>query len=406
MGFFSFLTRNANKNAKTPTRAQPDFSSTTSGIMAKDASAFVCIDKIASQFAGLNFGIYKTSDRQKAKNHELYSVLKQPNADDRKFNFLYQSAIDYFNGGCFWYVAKVKNEVVSLFRLNRAAVLIKRNERTMRREYYYNGVVYSSDNIIYIPSRFNYSTLTGGQSIFNANPSAFNTADSLETFTQSAFSNGMSGKRTVIDVSGAYPDLTKEQAIEIKNNFQNEYSGAQNAGRPLLKKKGIEYSEIGSASDNNGAQLRENREFQKALIESVFQLPSESYDIEKYFLMLNEFALRPMATQFEEAINSLLDEDKYFFEFDFNGVMKSSLSNRIEAYNKQINIGIISPNEARRKENLPPIEAGDNHFMPVNLMPLNDETINAYMAKQKNEIDNSNPTDPDAQHFAGGDDKQ
>ena len=185
--------------------------------------------------------------------------------------------------------------------------------------------------------------------------------------------------------------------------------GAQNASRPLIKQKGIEYSELGSAGDNRGAELKDNRQFQRDLVDSVFHLPSESYDIEKYFLFFNEFALRPLIEQFQEAINSLLDEDKYYFEFDTNGVMKSSLQQRIDAYQKEISTGILSLNEARKKENLPPVEAGDTNFMPVNMMPWNEETKKAYMAKQKqiaNGDGGTDPLDPDTQHIPQGDDKQ
>lgn len=405
---FNFFKRNINKNAKNPPR---DVKETGIGGgfysgVAKGSDSFVCMDRVASQFASLNYGIFKTSDRQKTNRHSLAAVLKQPNLDDYHWNFFYQSAIDYFNGGCFWRLAKVDGEVVSMFRLNPAQVQILRDDATRKRIYRYNGYEYTNKDILYIPSRFNYSTLSGGQSIFSVMRDSFNTSDALETFTQNSFKNGLNGSHLVMDISGAFPDATAEQLKAIKDEFQSAYSGVENAGKPILKKKGIEYSEIGKGTDNRAQQLDENRKTQKAIIESIFQLPSESYDIEKYFLFLNEFALKPMASQFQEAINSLLDEDKYYFEFDFNGMMKSSLQQRIEAYTKQINIGILSPNEARQKENLPPIEAGENHFMPVNLMPLNDETINAYMAKQKNEINNTNPTDPDAQHFSGGDDKQ
>lgn len=405
---FNFLKRNhVNKNAKNPDRTIRETigGGFYSGV-AKGSDSFVCMDKVASQFASLNYGIYKTSDRQKTNRHSLISVLKEPNLDDRHWNFFYQSAVDYFNGGCFWKLAKVNGEVVSMFRLNPAEVKIDRDDKTRRRMFRYNGYVYTSDEILYIPSRFNYSTLTGGKSIFSVQKDSFDTSDALETFTQSTFKNGLNGAHLVMDISEAYPDATAEQLEEIKNAFQTSYGGVQNAGKPILKKKGIEYSEIGKGTDARSQQLEENRKLQKKIINDIFQLPDDNWDIEKYFLFLNEFALKPMASQFQEAINSLLDEERYYFEFDFNGVMRSSLQQRIDAYTKQINIGVMSPNEARHKENLPPIEAGDNHFMPVNLMPLNDETINAYMAKQKNEINGTNPTNPDAQHFEGGDDKQ
>ena len=193
--------------------------------------------------------------------------------------------------------------------------------------------------------------------------------------------------------------------------------GAANAGRPILKQKGIEYSSIEGATDNQSQELAKSREEQKKLLSEVFGVPvalldGASKDLEADFTQFLQFALRPVATQFEEAINSLLDESAYYFEFDYNGVLKVSLQQRIDAYIKQIQSGILSLDEVRLKENMQPIEAGDTHFMPVNLMPWTDEIKAAYMAKQKNELlnarsnANTDPLDPDTQHIPQGDDKQ
>lgn len=416
MGLFS--KRKLNQNASAKPKFVADYYPTSTAYVGIDSTAFACIDRIASEFAALNFGIYKTSDKQKVKNHSMYAVLKEPNLDERHYNFFYQSAIDYFNGGCFWLVRRYDGEVVSLFRMNPSEVKIARNQHSNKREFYYKGSVFTQRDVVFIPSRFNYNSLSGGMSIFDAVHSVFDTSQSIESYTQSSFTKGLLGKRIVIDVEGAFPNLDADTSKEIKDNFQKEYGGVNNAGRPILKKKGFEYSELGSVgTDNNATQLSENRKFQEREIAKVFGVPVEllngfqdKSNLENTFVMFNEFALRPMASQFQEAINTLLDEQHYYFEFDYNGVMKVSLQQRIDAYSKQINNGLLSPNEARAKENLSPIEAGDNHFMPVNMMPLNDQTIEAYMAKQKNEIangkDNSNPTDENAQHFGGGDDKQ
>ena len=413
---FNIFRRKINKNTQIQPGFIADFFPISFKLTSQDGTSFACIDRIASELANLNYSIFSTKDRQKLKKHPLYAVLKEPNVEDRHFNFFYQSVIDYFNGGVFWYKGTVDNKVVSLFRLDPQSVRVKRDDNN-RRIFEYRTKQLASKEIIYIPSRFGYSTSSGGQSIFKAVDAVFQTSGNLERYTQASFANGVMGKRTVIDVSGAFPNITTEQATEIKENFQAEYSGAENAGRPILEKKGIEYSELGGNADNKSAELAENRKFQEHEIAKVFGVPEElltvsgaknGANLENVFTLFSEFAIRPVATQFQEAINSLLDEESEYFEFDYNGILKVSFQQRIDAYTKQINNGLLSPNEARAKENLEPIEAGDNHFMPVNLMPLNDETINAYMAKQKNEIANggANPTDENSQHFGGGDDKQ
>ncbi len=411
MGFFDrFRRKSSKKDKKIQPKIITDFSPFSLIQTMSSGSSFACIDRIASEFASLNYNVYDAKTNQKVKKHAIYELLRMPNLEDGHFNFFYQSAVDYYNGGVFWYKAKMHGEVVSLFRMNPASVAIDRNIETNRRYYRYNGKEYTDDEVIYIPSRFGYSTVRGGQSVFDSAKSVFSVADNLDSYALATFSNGVMGKRVVIDVSKAFPDLTSEQAQLIKDNFQSEYAGPENASRPLLQKDGINYTELGSNTDNKGVELSENRKYQEHEIAKVFGVPegllnvSKDTNLENVFTVFSEFAIRPLATQFQEAINELL-EDGYYFEFDYNGIMKVSLQQRIDAYTKQINNGLLSPNEARLKENLPPIEAGENHFMPVNLMPLNDETINAYMAKQKQTINESNPTDEDSQHFLGGDDK-
>ena len=413
MGLFGFIQKRLkNKRAKAPPRVVRDYTSGNAPLVSDDSTAFACIDKIASSFAQLNYAVYDAHTRQKAPQARLMSVLREPNLEERHFSFFYQSAVDYFSGGCFWLKALAGSEVVSLFRLDPHLVTIRRDDLTRGKEYLYQGQIYTSADVLHIPSRFSYSTLRGGQSIYSAARSVFDTARDLESYTQSSFTNGTMGRRLVIDVQGALPNITEAQAAELRESFAASYGGARNSGKPLLKKKGFEFSELGSSVDNRSQELLDNRRFQEHEIAKVFGIPegilntTAETDLENTFTVYNEFAIRPLAMQFQEAINTLLDEDRLYFEFDFNGVMKVSLSSRIDAYTKQIASGLLSPNEARQKENMPPIEAGDTFFMPANMMPLNDETVEAYMAKQKNEAAGLNPTDPQAQHFVAGDDKQ
>ena len=413
MGIFGALqARIRNRRAKVPPRQARDYDSPLAPLAADDSTAFACIDKIASSFAGLNYAVFDRATRRKAKGSRLMAVLREPNLEERHFSFFYHSAVDYFSGGCFWLKAYEGGELVSLFRLPPHMVTVRRDELTRRKEYLCQGEAYTSAEVLHIPSRFGYSTLRGGQSIFAAARSVFDTARDLDAYTRSSFTNGAPGRRLVIDVQGALPNITEEQARELRESFAASYGGARNAGKPLLKKKGFDFSEIGTGSDNRSQELLENRQFQEREVAKAFGIPpgilntDAETDLESAFTVFNEFAIRPLAAQFQEAIDTLLDGERQYFEFDFNGVMKVSLAGRIDAYTKQIASGLLSPNEARQRENLPPIEAGDTYFMPANMMPLTEETVEAYMAKQKSEAAGMNPTDPDSQHFAGGDDKQ
>lgn len=417
MIFNRFFVKRKKQEQTRPERAA-DYRVASAAVTGIDSTTFNCIDRIASQMAMLNFGVYSRRTRQKVANHWFYAVFRRPNMDDTRFNFLYQSAVDYYNGGIYWLKGYGTNgQLVSLFRLNPAAVMPSRDMVTRQRVYMYNGVTYSQDDIIAVPSRYSYSTLTGGLSIFQAGANAFDTAQKIDQYTKNAFSNGASGKRLVIDISAALPDSTDEQVDALRAKFEADYAGIANAGRPLLKKKSINYETIDTGgTDSKSVELSENRKFQEHEMAKIFSVPDEllrgdsgAMDLENVFTLFLEFAIKPLAVQIQESINTILGDD-YYFEFDFNGVMKVSLQKRIDAYQKQINNGMLSLDEVRRMENRPPLpQAGDTYFMPVNMMPWDDETKKAYMAKQKmtaqGVIDGAGIASSD-QHSPAGDDKQ
>jgi hypothetical protein len=124
-----------------------------------------------------------------------------------------------------------------------------------------------------------------------------------------------------------------------------------------------------------------------------------------------ESGIRPIASAFEEALSKLVpleERGEVKFEFDYNGHLKTSLINRITAYQTQLQNGILTVNEVRAMENRPAVEAGDTPFVVSALMPLNKETIDAYMAKSKiaiAEAENKAAGEKLDEHFGGGDDK-
>jgi hypothetical protein len=52
--------------------------------------------------------------------------------------------------------------------------------------------------------------------------------------------------------------------------------------------------------------------------------------------------------------------------FDFASLLRGNMKARYEGYSIGTQTGILSVNEARAKEGLPPIEGGDIHRFPLN----------------------------------------
>lgn len=84
MGIFN---RKANKNAQSKPQIVTDYYNSNTWLQGATGTSFSCLDRIASEFALLNFSIYDVETRQKVKKHPLYSLIKQPNLEDFHFNF-------------------------------------------------------------------------------------------------------------------------------------------------------------------------------------------------------------------------------------------------------------------------------------------------------------------------------
>ena len=84
--------------------------------------------------------------------------------------------------------------------------------------------------------------------------------------------------------------------------------------------------------------------------------------------------LRPYLERIENSVKTgLLTQEeaaKYELEFDFEGLLRSDLKSRLEAYRTAIAGTVMTPNEARKLEGLPEMAGGDSLLSQVNMLPL------------------------------------
>jgi HK97 family phage portal protein len=269
MGIFNFLKR---KNERAEA-IQKIFSNSSDFITGRDSTSFAAIDLICSSFANLSGFFYDKESKKAVKDHNLYNLIHEPNFDETKFSFFYNSAKDYFSeGNVYWYkYDNEEGEIVSLFRLNPHQVVVRR-DLSNRKVYVYNGIEYDYRKILHIPSRFGYNNLIG-KSIFSECGRIFANSTELDSYINSSFNNSI-GNRLIIDITREYPNATEEQIMQLRNKFLQNYTGINNAGKPLIKSGKIEYDKIETDfKDNRANQLVENREFQEKEIAKLFGVP-------------------------------------------------------------------------------------------------------------------------------------
>ena len=406
-----------NSKAKSKPKFIQDFTPLIQTSTERDATTNACIERIANSIAGLSFGVYKNSNHQKV-SHPVYDLLKDPNLEEKHTLFFQNLVRDYFAGNVFLllYEDNETGEISNLFRLNPADVTITRNEYNQK-IFHFKGQEYPSERILHIPSPWNYDG-TKGYSIFDVCRKTFDSAYSLDSYTENNFSNSL-GKRLVIDISKARQDIDEKTEREIVSRFLQNYSGVKNASKPILKKDGVEFSVIDSGiTDANSMQLEQNREFTQKIISEIFGVPvaylngEDIKDIESLTTMYSMNAIQPITNTFEEYFQNLFkleDRGKYYIKFNFNSLLKTSIAVKINSFTQQLNNGQLTPNEIRRMSEMPEIEGGDYLYRNSALLPIREdiESSLAASAKQKQQelLEQSTHTQTNAEAENLGSDK-
>lgn len=166
---------------------------------------------------------------------------------------------------------------------------------------------------------------------------------------------------------------------KFRANWEKTYSDPHKA--PILE-GGLDYKSIGlSAAD---AQLIESREFTIPEIcrwFSVFptlvgDLSHATFsNIESLAEQFVRFTLMTHLTRWEQELwRCVLTPDEkakgYFFRHDLSALLRADYQARMAGYATTLQNGIYSINEVRNQEGKNPIEGGDDHFVQVNLAPV------------------------------------
>jgi phage portal protein BeeE len=87
--------------------------------------------------------------------------------------------------------------------------------------------------------------------------------------------------------------------------------------------------------------------------------------------------MRPELVMWEQELNRKLfreaEKGKYFCEFNLEGLLRGDSVARAAMYTALFNVGAISSNEIRQRENMNTTEGGDEKFRPLNMVSLTEQ---------------------------------
>ncbi|QFU01265.1 Phage portal protein [Halomonas sp. THAF5a] len=199
-------------------------------------------------------------------------------------------------------------------------------------------------------------------------------AMAAEEYSARFFSNGARPDH-VITTDGT---PSQEQIDLIRNNWLKKHQGTANAHLPGMLVGGAKVHQITMTSED--AQLMEARQFQVTDIARAFGLPSWMINanekstswgsgLEQMGLGFIIYTLQPHLTRWAQEINRKLLRDRNLFaEFNVTALLRGDAKARSEYYKAALGgtqaPGYMTPNEVRARENLPPINGGDQLYAP------------------------------------------
>ena len=322
----------------------------------------------------------ENGDKINRTNHPLYNLIhNKPNEYISYFSFMQKIMFDLcLNGNS--YVKIERNGAgrpVALYPIDFSKVEIRELDD---KYFYYNS---ESGEAIEYEEMLHFKIMTQdgmlGMSPIETCANSISWGLGLETYGNSYFSNGakVSG---VLETDRA---LSTEAIDRLRNSFDNNYSKIGDANKTLILEEGLKFNTI--SMSNEASQFLSSRQFSIEEICRIFNVPphmladlskSSFSNIQEQSREFVQYSLMPYLAMIEqEMTNKLFKKNEYgklFVEFNTNALLRGNPKDRAEYYRTMLNIGAISINEIRQKENMNRVDVGDNLFMQLNMATVND----------------------------------
>lgn len=224
----------------------------------KNVIAYKCISLVSKLSASVDWKLYEQNGDEKIiiSQHPILDILNYPNPATHGSLF-FESAISYklISGNSFILaVAGIDGTPKELYNLRPDRVSISTDKQGYVNYFIYNAgkeIKYAVDKIsgkspVLHLKNFHPLNDHFGLSPIEAAAYSIDQHNSAAKWNQSVLQNGAkpSGAIIVKSANGGSAALSEEQFIKLKNQLEEQYSGFNNAGRPMLLEGGLEWKEM------------------------------------------------------------------------------------------------------------------------------------------------------------------
>ncbi|MFF9146331.1 phage portal protein [Streptomyces sp. NPDC014861] len=175
-------------------------------------------------------------------------------------------------------------------------------------------------------------------------------------------------------------NLSPEARRRMADDWENIHRGIDRAHRVAILEEGVTFQQVGLPNDS--AQFLETRKLQVSEMARWLRLPPHKVgdldratfsNIEQQQLDYVGSALNVWLVRWEQAVLTQLllpsERQRYYAEFLVDSLLRGDTLTRYQAYAVGRQWGWLSANDVRDKENMNPVEGGDDYLVPLNMVP-------------------------------------
>jgi HK97 family phage portal protein len=205
--------------------------------------------------------------------------------------------------------------------------------------------------------------------------------------TQAAFFNNMNRPSGLLSTDAV---LTKDQMTQLRAAFDEQSKDWARGKMPILG-GGLKFEQLSVNSVD--AQLIEAQRMSIEEVARVFGVPlpiigdltnATLSNVEQLISMWLSISLGSLLENIERSLDKAFDLPAgQYIELDVAALLRTDFMARVDGLTKGVQGGLFTPNEAREKEGLAPVESGDIPYLQAQMTPIN-------MLQQINAVNTNN----------------
>ena len=357
------------------------------------AAVWSAVSLISDTIGTLPVDVFFRDDGNRRPFRPKPSWVAQPDVNFNGHSTFYKSVLVslLIDGNAFIRVfSNRRGEVVNLNVLNPNTVDVKRNgEGRFIFTVVGEDKPLTSEEIVYIPDLLKPGQIRGVSRV-GAMKENLSLAKALESYAATFFGSGTT-LHGVIQVPNA---ITKEQADNLRDSFDNAHKGWRKSGRTGILSGGATFQ--ATQADPEKSQALEARRMAVEDVARIFRIPSHMLNlpgtntyssVEQNLIAFVTHTLRPYCTLLEDSMSPLMSRypggADAFIKFNMNGLLRADTQTRFAAYSTGLQSGFLTINDIRSWEDLSAQEgdAASQVRVPLANVNLSESGVSAQRQK-------------------------